>query len=231
MPRAGFRAGGVFLAVVVLGGCNNASPGNSNGMGGASAGSGGSGSVGGNTGAGGASATGGAAGEATAGHGGATAGAGGATAGTGGATAAPAERQPARVERRPARAAPAAAGSRPGWSDGRHGRHIRRRRQRWCDGRHGWNHARDRERDLMRLRTDPATAAGTIDNPTTLASAVTKVSAGGTIYLRGGKYGLTSTVSLSKSGSSSSPINLRSYLLDADRPVSTSRTRPPAVAG
>ena len=64
-----------------------------------------------------------------------------------------------------------------------------------------------------------ATAAGTIDNPTTLAAAVTKVSAGGTIYLRGGKYGLTSTISLSKSWFSSSPINLRAYPLDADRPV------------
>lgn len=64
-----------------------------------------------------------------------------------------------------------------------------------------------------------ASAAGTIDNPTTLAGAVTKVSAGGTIYLRGGRYGLTSTISLSKSGSGGSPINLRSYPLDADRPV------------
>jgi hypothetical protein len=64
-----------------------------------------------------------------------------------------------------------------------------------------------------------ATAAGTIDNPTTLASAVTKVNAGGTIYLRGGKYGLTTTVSLTKSGSSSSPINLLAYPLDTDRPL------------
>ena len=64
-----------------------------------------------------------------------------------------------------------------------------------------------------------ATAAGTIDNPTTLASAVTKVNTGGTIYLRGGTYGLTTTVSLSKSGSSSSPINLLAYPLDAARPL------------
>jgi hypothetical protein len=62
-------------------------------------------------------------------------------------------------------------------------------------------------------------AAGTLDDPTTLASAVAKVSAGGTIYLRGGKYALTSTVGLSKTGSSASPINLRSYPLDAERPL------------
>ena len=64
-----------------------------------------------------------------------------------------------------------------------------------------------------------ANAAGTLEAPTTLASAVSKVSAGGTIYLRGGKYALTSTVTLSKAGSSNSQVNLRGYPLDADRPV------------
>jgi hypothetical protein len=64
-----------------------------------------------------------------------------------------------------------------------------------------------------------ASAAGSIDNPTTLANAVTKVSAGGTIYLRGGTYALSSTVSLSKSGSASSPINLLAYPLDSNRPL------------
>lgn len=64
-----------------------------------------------------------------------------------------------------------------------------------------------------------ANAAGTIDQPTTLAAAVTKVSAGGTIYLRGGKYGLSNTISLSKNGSSGMPTHLRSYPLDTERPV------------
>jgi hypothetical protein len=64
-----------------------------------------------------------------------------------------------------------------------------------------------------------ASAAGTIDAPTSLAGAVSKVSAGGTIYLRGGKYPLTSSVGLSKSGSASSPISMLAYPLDAERPV------------
>jgi hypothetical protein len=62
-------------------------------------------------------------------------------------------------------------------------------------------------------------AAGTLDSPTTLANAVTKVSAGGTVYLRGGTYALSSTIGLSKSGSNGSPINLRAYPLDATRPL------------
>ena len=64
-----------------------------------------------------------------------------------------------------------------------------------------------------------ANAAGTLENPTTLAAAVSKVAGGGTIYLRGGKYGLASTISLSKSGASNSRINLRGYPLDAERPL------------
>jgi hypothetical protein len=64
-----------------------------------------------------------------------------------------------------------------------------------------------------------ANAAGTLENPTTLASAVNKVGAGGTVYLRGGKYGLTATVSLSKSGTDNSRIQLRAYPLDAERPL------------
>ena len=63
-----------------------------------------------------------------------------------------------------------------------------------------------------------ASAAGTIDNPTTLASAVTKVNAGDTIYLRGGKYTLN-TISLTKNGTSGAPIELRSYPLDTERPL------------
>ena len=64
-----------------------------------------------------------------------------------------------------------------------------------------------------------ASATGTIDNPTTLASAVMKVNAGGTIYLRGGRYPLTSTISLMKSGSNGSLIHLSAYPLDTERPL------------
>ena len=43
----------------------------------------------------------------------------------------------------------------------------------------------------MRVYVSPtgsATAAGTEADPTNLATAITKVTAGGTIYLRGGTY-------------------------------------------
>ena len=218
MPRSDFRAGGVFLVVAVLVGCNNASPGNGSGMGGA--GSGGTVAVGGNGGAGGVSATGGAAGQATAGQGGATAGAGGATAGTGGPTAgsggATAGTGGAVAGRGGATAgtggATAGAG---GATAGRGGT---------TGGTGGATAGAGGTTTVIAnaiyvAPNGSATAAGTIDSPTTLASAVTKVNAGGTIYLRGGKYGLTTTVSLTKSGSGSSPINLLAYPLDTDRPL------------
>jgi Right handed beta helix region len=64
-----------------------------------------------------------------------------------------------------------------------------------------------------------ANAAGSLDEPTTLSSAVSKVSAGGTIYLRGGTYALDATISLTKDGSSDSPVTLSAYPLDATRPT------------
>jgi hypothetical protein len=191
----GFRPAGVLLLVVVLVGCGNASTGTTNGMGGAPTGSGGGASAGGNAGTGGGAAggTGGATtstGGATAGQGGATAGSGG-TSGTGGATAG---------------TGGTTAG--PGGTSGTGGAMA------------GTGGSTPVAADAIYAAPNgSATAAGTIENPTTLASAVTKVNAGGTIYLRGGRYGLTSTITLTKSGSSSSPINLRAYPLDAERPV------------
>jgi Right handed beta helix region len=64
-----------------------------------------------------------------------------------------------------------------------------------------------------------ASAAGTLAAPTTFAAALSKVSAGGTIYARGGKYALGATLTLSKDGTSGSPIVLRAYPLDAERPL------------
>jgi len=61
-------------------------------------------------------------------------------------------------------------------------------------------------------------ATATIDAPTTLADAVSRVNAGGTIYVRGGTYPSSSTITLSRSGGSGSPINLRAYPLDTVRP-------------
>jgi hypothetical protein len=64
-----------------------------------------------------------------------------------------------------------------------------------------------------------ANGAGTIDDPLTLAAALTKVAAGGTIYMRGGTYALDATHSLSKDGSSGSTIDLFAYPLDDTRPL------------
>jgi len=46
-----------------------------------------------------------------------------------------------------------------------------------------------------------AGAAGTLADPTTVASAITRVTAGGTIYLRGGTYNLSQTVTIDQSDS------------------------------
>ena len=62
-------------------------------------------------------------------------------------------------------------------------------------------------------------AAATLEQPTTLADALTRVSSGRTIYVRGGRYALGSTLALSKSGSANAPIALRAYPLDKTRPT------------
>ncbi|GLY31541.1 LamG-like jellyroll fold domain-containing protein [Kineosporia sp. NBRC 101731] len=58
-----------------------------------------------------------------------------------------------------------------------------------------------------------AGAAGTISAPTTLASAVTRVAAGGTIYLRGGTYSLstTQTIAAGNNGTASAYKTLSAY--------------------
>jgi hypothetical protein len=61
-------------------------------------------------------------------------------------------------------------------------------------------------------------AAGTQANPTTLASALSRVNAGGTIYMRGGTYNYSSTVVIDQdSGSSSARTTLAAY--PGERPV------------
>jgi len=64
-----------------------------------------------------------------------------------------------------------------------------------------------------------AGAPATLAEPTTLADALTRVNAGGTIYVRGGRYALGTTLALSKDGSANAPIELRMYPLDTERPV------------
>ncbi|MBT0767601.1 hypothetical protein KIH74_01610 [Kineosporia sp. J2-2] len=58
-----------------------------------------------------------------------------------------------------------------------------------------------------------ASAAGTAAAPTTLANAITKVAAGGTIYLRGGKYSLsaTQTIAEGNDGTSSKLKTISNY--------------------
>ena len=55
-------------------------------------------------------------------------------------------------------------------------------------------------------------AAGTLTAPIkSIQSAVDKVSAGSTIYLRGGTYALTTNVQISRVGTSSAPYTARAY--------------------
>lgn len=61
--------------------------------------------------------------------------------------------------------------------------------------------------------------AGTIGDPLSLSAAVSKVTAGGTIYVRGGKYALSSTIGLSLDGREGAAIDLRAYPLDSGRPL------------
>src|SRR5690242_10377730 len=49
-----------------------------------------------------------------------------------------------------------------------------------------------------------ASAPGTQSSPTTLANAVTKISAGGTIYMRGGTYNLSSPIEIQAGNSGNS---------------------------
>ncbi|HAN44485.1 MAG TPA: pectate lyase, partial [Ruminococcaceae bacterium] len=58
-----------------------------------------------------------------------------------------------------------------------------------------------------------ASAQGTISNPTTLQSAITRVAAGGTIYMRAGTYSYNSqiTIAAGNNGSSGSPKTIQNY--------------------
>ncbi|WFE22177.1 right-handed parallel beta-helix repeat-containing protein [Solwaraspora sp. WMMD937] len=56
-------------------------------------------------------------------------------------------------------------------------------------------------------------ASGTVSNPTTLTSAITRIAPGGTIYLRGGTYRYSQTITIAQgnSGTSSARKNLYAY--------------------
>ncbi|MCI4065565.1 cellulose-binding domain-containing protein [Micromonospora sp. R77] len=61
--------------------------------------------------------------------------------------------------------------------------------------------------------TGSASASGTQSNPTTLAAAITRVAAGGTVYLRGGTYNLAQTVTIAagNNGTSGARKTLSAY--------------------
>lgn len=58
-----------------------------------------------------------------------------------------------------------------------------------------------------------ASAPGTLSNPTTITAALTRISAGGTIYMRGGTYNLAQTVTIApgNNGTSSARSTLSAY--------------------
>ncbi len=61
---------------------------------------------------------------------------------------------------------------------------------------------------------------GTFDSPfLTISKAVSSATPGDTIFVRGGTYALTSTVSLSKSGTTDSRISIVGYTKDTERPL------------
>jgi hypothetical protein len=61
--------------------------------------------------------------------------------------------------------------------------------------------------------TGTASAAGTLSAPTTLATAISRIASGGTIYLRGGTYNYSSTVTVpvGSDGTSSARTTLTAY--------------------
>jgi pectate disaccharide-lyase len=72
---------------------------------------------------------------------------------------------------------------------------------------------------LYAAPTGSDSAAGTLSAPTTLASAVTRIAAGGTIYLRGGTYNLATTVTVAagNNGTSSAYKTISPYA--GEKPV------------
>jgi hypothetical protein len=76
-------------------------------------------------------------------------------------------------------------------------------------------------------------AAGTISAPTTLTSAITRVTAGGTIYLRGGTYNYSQTVTIAtgNNGTSSARKKLTAYASETPVLNFSAMTEDPANRG
>ncbi|WP_329010911.1 cellulose-binding domain-containing protein [Micromonospora rifamycinica] len=64
-----------------------------------------------------------------------------------------------------------------------------------------------------------AGAAGTQTNPTTLASAITRVTAGGTIYVRAGTYNLAQTVTIESGNNGTASARKKLFAYPGEKPV------------
>ena len=84
---------------------------------------------------------------------------------------------------------------------------------------HDDDHRLDSGTAIYASPSGSASAAGTISAPTTIANAITKVAAGGTIYLRAGTYSLstTQTIAVGNNGTSSARKTLAAY--PGEKPV------------
>jgi hypothetical protein len=64
-----------------------------------------------------------------------------------------------------------------------------------------------------------AGAPGTESSPTTLASAITRIASGGTIFVRGGTYGLAQTVTIAQGNNGSSSARKKLFAYPGETPV------------
>jgi hypothetical protein len=62
-------------------------------------------------------------------------------------------------------------------------------------------------------------AAGTQSNPTTLTSAITRIAAGGTIYMRGGTYNFSQTVTIAQGNNGTSSARKKLFAYAGETPV------------
>jgi Fibronectin type III domain len=73
--------------------------------------------------------------------------------------------------------------------------------------------------DLFVAPTGTDSNPGTMAQPTTLAAAVTRIAAGRTIFMRGGTYNLSTTVTIARGNNGSSGQTKNIYAFGSERPV------------
>jgi len=62
-------------------------------------------------------------------------------------------------------------------------------------------------------------ASGTVSNPTTLTSAITRIAPGGTIYLRGGTYRYSQTITIGQDNNGTSGARKKLYAYPGETPI------------